>query len=120
MRASAVAANRRRVHPVRIRTGRIRERRNTNWNQRWRTVMATIEELLSIDGVVAAGEYQPDGKLVGYKANMEMTPELAEMAAQFCATVTMLFGTLSGAFSASSGMNWTPTRGWAFSGGDWT
>jgi roadblock/LC7 domain-containing protein len=51
---------------------------------------------------------------------MEMTPQMAAMSAQFCATVSMLFGTLSGAFSGLSGMNWSPTRGWMFAGGDWT
>jgi roadblock/LC7 domain-containing protein len=32
----------------------------------------------------------------------------------------MLFNTLAGAFSQMSGMNWTPQKGWAYSGGEWT
>jgi roadblock/LC7 domain-containing protein len=79
--------------------------------------MATLEELLTIDGVAAAGEFAPDGSLVDYKANMDMSPEMAAGAAQFCATVTMLFNTLAGAFSQMSGMSWTPQQGWAYSGG---
>ncbi|HVH65087.1 MAG TPA: DUF2173 family protein [Candidatus Acidoferrum sp.] len=38
---------------------------------------------------VAAGEFAPDGRLVDYKAKMNMSPEMAAMTAQFCATVTM-------------------------------
>ena len=82
--------------------------------------MASLEELLQIDGVVAAGEFARDGSLINYKASMDMSPELAADAAQYCATVSMLFDTLSGAFSQRSGMNWTPQQGWAYSGGEWT
>jgi len=82
--------------------------------------MATLDDLLRLDGVVAAGEFAADGKLVDFKATMDMSPELAAMSAQFCATVTMLFDTLAGAFSQLSRMNWTPQQGWAYSGGDYT
>jgi roadblock/LC7 domain-containing protein len=82
--------------------------------------MATLDDLLQIDGVVAAGEWAKDGSLTDYKASMEMSPELAAQAAQFAATVSMLFETLAPAFSQLSGMNWTPQEGWAYSGGEWT
>src|SRR2546422_3400117 len=82
--------------------------------------MASLEDLLTVDGVAAAGEFAPDGSLVDYKANMDMSPEMAAGAALFCATVTMLFNTLAGAFSQMSGMSWTPQQGWAYSGGEWT
>jgi roadblock/LC7 domain-containing protein len=82
--------------------------------------VASLDELLTIEGVAAAGEFGADGSLVDYRANMDMSPEMAAGAAQFCATVTMLFNTLAGAFSQMSGMNWTPQQGWAYSGGDWT
>jgi len=82
--------------------------------------MARLEELLKIEGVAAAGEFAKDGSLIDYKSSMDMSPELAAGAAQFCATVSMLFDTLGGAFSQMSGMNWTPQQGWAYSGGDWT
>ena len=82
--------------------------------------MATLDELIKIDGVVAAGEFTADGKVVDYKANMDMPPEMAEMSAQFCATVTMLFNTLAGSFSKLSQTNWVPQQGWAYSGGDMT
>ena len=82
--------------------------------------MATLDELIKIDGVVAAGEFTADGKVVDFKSNMDMPPEMAEMSAQFCATVTMLFNTLAGSFSKLSQTNWVPQQGWAYSGGDMT
>jgi roadblock/LC7 domain-containing protein len=82
--------------------------------------MATLDDLLKLPGVMAAGEFSADGKLVDYKATMEMSRELAATTAQFCATVTMMFNTLAGAFTQLSKMNWTPQKGWAYSGGDWT
>ena len=82
--------------------------------------MATLEELLSIEGVVAAGEFDPDGTLVDFQASMDMSPEMAQMTAQFCATVTMMFNTLAGSYTRLSDMQWVPQQGWAYSGGDWT
>jgi roadblock/LC7 domain-containing protein len=80
----------------------------------------TLDDLLKIDGVVAAGEFAADGKVVDYKAKMDMSPEMAAMTAQFCATVTMMFNTLAGAFAQLSQMNWVPQQGWMYAGGDWT
>lgn len=82
--------------------------------------MVTLDDLLEIRGVVAAGEFTADGKLVAYKAKMDMSKEMAEMTAQFCATVTMLFNTLAGAFAQLSKMKWVPQQGWMYAGGDWT
>src|SRR4029453_1239730 len=82
--------------------------------------MARIDDLLRIDGVLAAGEFAADGALVDYKSNMNMSRELASATAQFCATVSMLFNTLAGAYSQLTGMRWTPQQGWAYSGGELT
>ena len=82
--------------------------------------MATLDDLIKIDGVVAVGEFTADGKLVDYRSNQDMPREMAEMAAQFTATVTMLFNTLAGSFSQQSQMNWVPQQGWTYSGGDMT
>src|SRR5918911_1351879 len=82
--------------------------------------MATLEELLSIEGVVAAGEFDPDGTLVDFQGSMDMSPEMAQMTAQFCATVTMMFNTLAGSYTRLSDMQWVPQQGWAYSGGEWT
>ena len=82
--------------------------------------MATLDDLLKINGVVAAGEFSPDGKLVDYKAKMDMSKDMAAMTAQFCATVTMMFNTLAASYTKTSNMNWLPQHGWMYAGGDWT
>ncbi|MCH8109692.1 MAG: DUF2173 family protein [Chloroflexi bacterium] len=82
--------------------------------------MATLDNLLKINGVVVAGEFTADGKVVDYKAKMDMSQEMAEMSAQFCATVRMMFNTLAGSFSHLSQMKWVPQQGWMYTGGDMT
>jgi roadblock/LC7 domain-containing protein len=82
--------------------------------------VATLQELLDIEGVVAAVEFNLDGSLVNFEASMDMPEEMAQMTSQFAATVSMMFNTLAGSFSRLSGMNWVPQQGWAYSGGEWT
>jgi roadblock/LC7 domain-containing protein len=82
--------------------------------------VATLQELLDIEGVVAAVEFNLDGSLVSFEASMDMPEEMAQMTAQFSATVSMMFNTLAGSFSRLSGMHWVPQQGWAYSGGEWT
>jgi roadblock/LC7 domain-containing protein len=82
--------------------------------------MADLDVLLKIDGVVAAGEFRKDGTLVDFRSAMQMSDEMAAQSAQFCASVSMLFDTLGGAFSQVSGMPWSPQQGWAYSGGEYT
>jgi roadblock/LC7 domain-containing protein len=83
-------------------------------------VMARLDDLLRIDGAVAAGEFTNDGKLVDFKAKMDMSPEMATMTAEFCGTVTMMFNTLAGAHEKLSQMKWTPQQGWMYAGGNMT
>ncbi len=80
--------------------------------------MATLDELMRAKGVIAAGEFKDDGKLVAYKG--EMPKNQAEMTAQFCGTANMFFKTLAGAYERITGMKWTPAQGWAFSGGKYS
>jgi roadblock/LC7 domain-containing protein len=82
--------------------------------------MAKLDDLLKIDGVMAAGEFTADGSLVDYRSNMNMPPELAAMSAQFCGTVSMMFSTLAASFSQLTPMKWAPQQGWAYSGGEMT
>lgn len=77
--------------------------------------MVTLNELMKAKGVTAAGEFRDDGKLVAYKG--KISKDQAEMTAQFCGTVNMMFKTLSGSYERITGMEWIPARGWAFSGG---
>ena len=55
-----------------------------------------------------------------FEAEMDMSEEMAQMSAQFCATVSMMFNTLASSFTRLSDMNWEPQQGWAYSGGEWT
>jgi roadblock/LC7 domain-containing protein len=82
--------------------------------------MSSLDDLLKIDGVAIAFEFTADGKCSSYKANMNVSDEMAAMIAQFCATVTMNFNTLAGAFTKMSGQNWAPQQGWAYASGEWT
>ena len=70
--------------------------------------MTTLNQLLELNGLVVAGEFAADDKLIDFKTKMEMPPEMAPMTAQFCATVTMIFNTLAGTHQQLSGMQWLP------------
>jgi roadblock/LC7 domain-containing protein len=37
---------------------------------------------------------------------------MAEMTAQLCADVSVMFNTLASSFAERSGMNWMPQHGW--------
>jgi roadblock/LC7 domain-containing protein len=85
------------------------------------TTASTLDDLLKNEGVFFAGEFDKDGTLVDYKAKMEAPREMAALAAQYGATVTMLFDALAGSFTQlSGGMPWVPQQGWAYSGGQYT
>lgn len=80
----------------------------------------SLDDLLKFNGVMAAGIFSPEGKLVDYKSNTEMPKEMAEMTAKFCGTVNMMFDTLASAYTQLYKMNWVPQHNWMYSGGDWT
>jgi roadblock/LC7 domain-containing protein len=82
--------------------------------------MATLQELLDLEGVVVAGEFDFEGRMLDYEAKMDMPEEMAQMAAQFCAAVSVMLNTMASSFADRSGMNWVPQRGWTYSGGEWT
>jgi roadblock/LC7 domain-containing protein len=67
--------------------------------------MATLQELLDIEGVGATGEFSLDGSLLDYEAKMDMPEEMAQMIAQYCAAVSIMFNTLASSFTNLSGMN---------------
>lgn len=77
----------------------------------------SLDDLSKMDGVIMAFEFTPDGERT---AHAKSTPEMAAMAARYCATVTMEFNTLAGAFSALSERAWVPQHGWMYRGGDYT
>ena len=81
----------------------------------------SLEELLRLKGAVASGEFSADGKLKDFRSNNnQLTPEVADLTAQFTAAVSQLLRTLAAAHSKISGLNWVPEQGWAYSGGDLT
>ncbi len=82
--------------------------------------MAKLRELLDLEGVVLAGEFDFDGSMLDYEAKMDMSEETAQMTAEFCAAVSIMFNSLASSFAERSGMNWVPQHGWAYSGGEWT
>lgn len=82
--------------------------------------MLTLDELLKREGIVAAGEFTPDGKLTDYKAKAGMSEEMAKMTAQFCASVTGMFNALASAYTELYKMDWLPQHSWLYKGGDWT
>jgi roadblock/LC7 domain-containing protein len=84
------------------------------------TLMAKLRELLDLEGVVLAGEFDFDGSMLDYEAKMDMAVETAQMTAEFCAAVSVMFNSLASSFAERSGMNWVPQHGWAYSGGEWT
>ena len=43
--------------------------------------MATLQELLDIEGVGAAGEFSLDGSLLNYEAKIDMSEALAQKTA---------------------------------------
>ena len=81
-------------------------------------LMATLQELLDLEGVVVAGEFDFEGRMLDYEAGMDMSEEMAQMAAQFCAAVSVMLNTMASSFADRSGMNWVPQDGWAYSGGE--
>ena len=80
--------------------------------------MAILQELLDLEGVVVAGEFDFEGRMLDYEAKINMSEEMAQMTAQFCAAVSVMLNTLASSFADRSGMNWVPQHGWAYSGGE--
>ncbi len=80
----------------------------------------TTIQASDLEGVVVAGEFSLDGSMLDYEAKMDMSEEMAQMTAQYCAAISLLFNTLASSFTERSGMNWVPQHGWAYSGGEWT
>ncbi|WP_292470865.1 DUF2173 family protein [Methanolobus sp.] len=79
----------------------------------------SLDELLYLEGVAAAGIFSHEGKLVEYSSKMGMPEEMAEMTAKFCGTVNMMFDSLASAYTKLYQMNWLPQHSWMYNGGDW-
>lgn len=90
------------------------------WDLNRQECNLSLDELLKFDGVMAAGIFSSEGKLVDYKAKDEMPEEMAKMTAKFCGAVNMMFDALASAYTQLYNMSWVPQHDWMYSGGDWT
>lgn len=80
---------------------------------------ATLGELLNIEGVVAAGEFTPDGNVVDFQTKIGMPPEVAEMMTQSLAIIIAMFNNLASSSTPLSERQRISRRGWAYSVDDW-
>jgi roadblock/LC7 domain-containing protein len=81
--------------------------------------MVQLDDLLRINGVIAAGQFTPDGRALEYRAKVDRSFEMHRQTSRFTALVTMMFDTLASAYGLLSRMNWLPQRFWTYVGGDW-
>lgn len=81
----------------------------------------SLDELLRLKGVIASGEFSPNGKLIDFRSNNNpLSDEVVNFTAQVAAAVSQLLGALASAHSKISGFNWLPEHGWTYSGGELT
>lgn len=80
--------------------------------------MVDLERLMTIEGVLAAGEFGVGGSLIAYRG--DLPEDRARDIAMICAANNLMGKMQVECFSRRSGMRWTPFRGWAASGGDYT
>lgn len=77
--------------------------------------MNKLNELMSLDGVLAAGEFNSEGNLVAFEGNI--TEEEAAMAAQMSHANKVMAQMHVDGFTALSGEDgWTPVNGFAVNG----
>jgi roadblock/LC7 domain-containing protein len=86
-----------------------------------------FDQLVSQDGILMAGRFGPDWTVTEHKCKglFVESPAALQMASTFCSSITMVFNAL--AFAADSitrtgfdPSSWLPTRGWVFTGGDYS
>jgi roadblock/LC7 domain-containing protein len=74
-----------------------------------------LDRLMNIKGVVAAGQFTDDGKVIR-KAGA-INDRLMEETARLCAYQNQKLAELTGFFEMKSKMKWQPLIGWAVWGG---
>ena len=81
--------------------------------------MSIISELMSLPGVIAAGEYAYRGDRYSYEG--QITDEMARMASVMCRATSLgvhMQSNILGAVSSNSGLS--PSRGWTVNGPKYT
>jgi roadblock/LC7 domain-containing protein len=91
----------------------------------------SLDELLTLKGVIASGEFAPNGKLLDFRSKGATLPDdVALLTDQFATAVGQLLGALASAHGRITGLlgilaaghgrksrvNLMPEQGWAYSG----
>lgn len=76
-----------------------------------RQVMIGLDRLMEIKGVVAAGQFSSDGKVI--RAAGAMTDDIRRFTAQMCARQSEHIRSSIEHFGRASKMEWQPLIGWA-------
>ena len=87
----------------------------TRMNRRKVTEMIGLDRLMEIKGVVAAGQFTRDGKIL--RAVGDMDERIMQLTAQMCAKQTDSLESATEQFGKASRMKWQPLLGWAVWGG---
>jgi len=81
----------------------------------------SLDELLRIKGVIAAGEFAPNGKLLGFRSKGTPLPgDVVLLTDPFAAEVNQMLDALAAAYGWISGADVVPGQRWIYSGGDLT
>ena len=76
-----------------------------------------LEELLGIQGVVAAGEFTAEGE-VDYRTTVKMLPEAEQTAAQTLATMVKMSHAADSSYTQATGGRWLSHQARTYSQGD--
>jgi roadblock/LC7 domain-containing protein len=90
--------------------------------------VSEFDELVSLDGILMAGRFDPDWRIAEYKSAwlLVANPQALQMMQWFCAAVSAMLSSMAfavdsiragGTFESSS---WLPLKSWTFSGGDYS
>jgi roadblock/LC7 domain-containing protein len=77
--------------------------------------MIGLDRLLNIKGVIAAGQFSPDGKVIRSLGNL--SKEVMTFTARMCANQTKALETSVEQYSRATQHEWRPLAGWAVWGG---
>ena len=65
----------------------------SQWKERKGVMAKSLDELLRLKGVIASGEFSPNGKLIDFRSNNNpLSDEVANFTAQVAAAVSQLLG----------------------------
>jgi len=80
--------------------------------------MSMLEKFLKIDGVIAAGEFTPDGKCKNHVG--KVTKGNAEELANYCSTIDKLLETMGNMHKKAGVLDLEPYHGFVHCGGKFT